>query len=555
MRSAWFRCAAAAVVLCPVAGCGGAAPAENRPAPRGPVALVDVAGPAGVRFTHTTGTKKPLGIVETMGSGAAFLDFDGDGWIDLFLVNAGQSFQAPAQQPGSRLFRNLDGTRFEDVTEKSGLSVDTYGMGCCAGDYDGDGDMDLYVTGFRRDQLFRNEGNGRFRDVTATSGFSFGPDHWGTGCSFLDADGDGDLDLYAGSYVVYDPEIPLCPSSGVMRGCTPNQYRTQASRLWINEGGRFVERAAALGADDPDGASLGVTASDFDNDGRIDLFVANDGTPNALLMNRGRGFINRGDAAGVAYAESGAMRAGMGADAADINADGRFDLIITNFQHEPNSLYRNDGGQSFSEITYPSGVGEASILRLGFGVVFADLNGDGHPDLYVGNGHVYDNVAKFDDTASFEQLDQVLLWSGGRFVEHPEALPGGPSVTRGVATGDFNNDGAPDLLINSLERPARLLRNDPTGNSKWFGLDLQVKGGSPVGARVELRRCGPLQVREVRSGGSYLSQSDMRLLFRVAGDTRTEDAEIRIRWPGGARQTVRDLKWGNYQVIRREASP
>lgn len=539
-------------VLALLSGCsrGIGAPAGGAPGPPSstpPFRLTDVAAERGIAFRHEYGSRSPLTIVETMGGGCAFLDYDRDGWQDIFLVSAGQDFHQPVQTPGSRLYRN-DGTgRFNDVTSAAGIQIDGYAMGCCVGDFDNDGWDDLFVTGFRRNYLLRNRGGHRFEDVGAKAGVLPRRDAWGTGCAFTDVNRDGLLDLYVANYVKYDPAIPLCRSGKVMTGCTPNQYQTQRNELYINRGnGTFIERAVALGADDPAGAGLGVLVCDFDEDAWPDIFIANDGTPNALLHNlRGR-FENLGDRSGVAYAESGTMRAGMGTDAADYDGDGHFDLVITNFQHEPNSLYRRTAPLAFEETTFPSGIGAPSVMRLGFGVVWVDLDRDARQDLYVGNGHVYDNVREFDDTTSFEQLDQIMLNKGGGvFSEMPAtsgAYPTTPSVARSVAAGDFDNDGAPDLLINSLGRRARLLRNQPAQDGHWLGVVLRGTRGNrtAIGARVEVRRGASAvpQVREVRSGGSYLCQSDLRPLFALGDAVGPESIAVRVRWPGGDWQDV-----------------
>ncbi|MBM3460447.1 MAG: CRTAC1 family protein, partial [Armatimonadetes bacterium] len=472
-----------------------------------------------------------------------FLDYNRDGKLDLLLLSSGQDYRLERQTPGCRLFRN-DGGGFTDVTAEAGLAVDGYMMGFSVGDYDNDGWTDLFLTSFGRNFLLRNR-QGRFQDVTRAAGILQRPAQWGMGSAFTDVDRDGYLDLYVANYVVYDPSVPLCPAGSVMSGCTPNRYRTQRNELYLNRGnGTFTECAVARGADDPAGAGLGVLATDLDADGWPDLFVANDGTPNALLHNRKGRFASLGDSAGVAYGESGTMRAGMGTDSGDSNGDGRLDLVITNFFHEPNSLYRNSGFPLFQDHSYSSGIGTPSVNRLGFGIVFLDLDQDGKPDLYVGNGHVFDNVEKFSDTATFEQPDQVLLNLGaGRYTELPPesgALPATRSVSRGVAAGDFNNDGAPDLLINSLGRPVRLLENRPAAPRRWLGLTLRGRKSNrdAVGARVELSSPSGRQVREVRSGGSYLSQSDLRPLFGLGTGVEANQVKLEIRWPLGARQTV-----------------
>jgi hypothetical protein len=561
-------------LLLPLAGCGaqhtaGAptpgvrlASAEGRLAPVAPpFRLVDTAAEKGLVFTHQVGTRAPLTIVETMGSGCAFLDFDNDGWQDVLMVSAGPDYQQPEQPSGTRLFRNRGGT-FEDVTARAGLNLPGYLMGACAGDFDNDGHTDLFLTGFGRNYLLRNRGDGTFVDVTAAAGILRRKDAWGMGCAFVDVNRDGKLDLYVANYVVFDPAIPLCRSGSTMSGCTPNQYQTQRNELYMNLGnGRFAERAVVLGADDPAGAGLGVTVLDFDNDGWPDIFVANDGTPNALLHNRGGKFENIGDQSGLAYAEAGVMRAGMGCDAADYDGDGLLDITITNFQHEPNSLYRYAGNLLFEETTYPSGYGSPSVMRLGFGVAFGDLDGDGRPDIYVGNGHVYDNVAEFDDTATFEQPDLLFLNRGeGRLEEVSPAtgaFPGIPSVARGVAMGDFNNDGAPDVLINSLARPVRLLENRPASPRRWLGLVLRGtrSNRNGIGARIEVRGPGGLQVREVRSGGSYLAQGDLRPLFRFGEHAEAGDVAVSIRWPSGTVQQLRPANLDTYLAVQEPAGP
>jgi hypothetical protein len=556
--------AAAPTAASPPEGNGG----DEHAAPGGdpvPVRLTDVAAAVGVRFQHEFGGQHPLPIVETMGSGAAFMDYDDDGRPDLFLVSSGQDFRRDRQRPGCRLFHNEGDGRFTDVTAKSGIAIDAYAMGCCAGDYDNDGHVDLFVTGFGRNTLLHNEagpyGGRRFRDVTRTAGLLHRPGQWGTGCAFADLDGDGWLDLYVANYVRYNPSIPLCPTARVMSGCTPGHYVTQPNELYLNKrDGTFGERAKAAGVDDPGGAGLGVVAADFDNDGRPDLFVANDGTPNALLHNLGGSggelrFGNIGLSAGVAYGESGTMRAGMGTDAGDFDGDGRLDLVITNFQHEPTSLYRNVSARFFMEVTDTSGIGTPSILKLKFGVAFLDVDGDGRLDLYVGNGHVFDNVAEFDDTATYEQTDQLYLNRGeGRFADVSGSA--GPAfrtagVTRGVAVGDYDSDGTPDVLVNRSGMAARLLRTEWLKPQPWIGFVLRGTrvNRSAIGARVELRTPAGLQVREVRSGSSYLSQSDLRPLFGLDAATRPDEVRVTVRWPGGAAERVRLDKLNRYVTV------
>jgi hypothetical protein len=517
--------------------------------------LVDVAPERGLSFRHSCGTRRPLTIVDTMGGGCVFFDFDGDGRQDVFLVSSGQDFRQARQAPGSRLFRNT-GSGYADATEGSGIVVDGYATGCCTGDYDNDGREDLFVAGFGKNWLFRNRGAGKFEDVSRSAGLLRRKGAWGIGCAFVDVNRDGLLDLYVGNYVIFEKSVPYCRTVNVLHGCTPNQYTTQANELYINQGGgKFIERAGALGAENREGASLGIVVSDFDNDGWPDLFIANDGTPNALLHNLKGRFKDVGQDAGVAYGEDGVMRAGMGTAAGDVDGDGRSDIIVANWQTEPTSLFRNLGRLTFDDASFPSGIGTPSLNHLKFGVSLLDLDGDGRLDLYQGNGHVFDNVEQFNDIDKFEQIDQAYLNIGsGRFREVTPAtgaLPSVPSVTRAVAAGDYNDDGAMDVLINSLDRPARLLENRRARPVHWLGLRLvgTRSNRSAIGARVELNGPAGRQVREVSSGGSYIGQSDLRVLFNLGEDADTSRLKLRIRWPNGMAQAVAVKELDRYVTV------
>jgi hypothetical protein len=539
--------------------------------------FTDVAASTGLTFRHIHGRRRPLTIVETMGSGGAFLDYDQDGWLDIFLVQSGEEFQRPRQESRSRLFRNTGGLgaqpgsrRFEDVTERARIHLDGYGMGCCAGDYDNDGDTDLYVTNYGRSNvLLRNNGDGTFTDVTREAGVGGAKELWSTSCAFADFNGDGWLDLYVCNYVRYDPQLPYCSYGRVRGGCPPNVYAPQRDLLFLNNGGAaaqgrgrsctFTERAKEAGVDNPRGAGLGVVCADFDGDGRIDLFVANDKTPNALLRNLGGTaakpwscrFADISLTAGVGYSESGSVQAGMGTDAGDVDGDGRLDLVVTNFQYEPNSIYHNLGANRFTDVAFAWGLGGPSLLKLGFGVAFLDYDLDGDEDLYVGNGHVFDNVQEFDTGARYEQQDQ-LFEGGSRFGRHVKrdrfvevSAAAGPAfaaatVTRGVAVGDFNNNGTPDVLCNDSGGPVRLLKNEPRHRRHWIGLALRgmLSNRSAIGTRVEVRTPDGLQAKEVRSGSSYLSQSDLRLLFGLGSISDAGSVKVEIRWPSGRRQIL-----------------
>lgn len=524
-----------------------------------PFRLTEVAAAQGITFQHTYGTRTPLTIVETMGSGCAFFDYDNDGWMDIFFVNAGDDFHLPKQHSGSKLFHNNGDGTYTDVTAKSGIVIEGYAMGVCAGDYDNDGFDDFFVSGYGRNFLFHNRGNGTFEDVTQKAGIPQRPGAWGMGCAFIDINHDNKLDLYVANYILYDPKIPLCRTDKTMHGCTPNQYKTQRNELYINLGNsKFVDKAIELGADDPNGAGLGVVTSDIDNDGWMDIFVANDGTPNALLHNLKGRFESIAQTAGVAFGEDGSMRAGMGTDVGDYNGDGKLDLVVTNFRNEPNSLYRNEGTPGnliFQDASFADGTGTPCLRFLKFGVVFVDLDGDGTQDLYIGNGHVYDNVKEFDASTSFEQQDQILRNVGGKFKDLPPetgALPAQLSVTRSVAVGDFDNNGTADILINSVGRPGRLLQNTHHTSGQWLGLKLvgTQSNRSAIGSRIELRSPNGIQVREVRGGGSYLAQSDPRVLFQFGTNFDSKKSSLFIRWPSGKTQTLALPSLNQYTKIQ-----
>lgn len=521
-----------------------------------PFKLVEVAEERGLHFTHTASSRSPITIVETMGSTACFIDYDNDGWQDVLLVNAGQDFQKPKQVSGTKLFHNGGNGTFTDVTAQSGIVVESYATGACVGDYDNDGNDDLFITGFGKNYLYKNLGGGKFKDVTAEAGIQHRPNGWGIGCAFVDLNRDGKLDLFVGNYVIYDSRMPYCQSANILHGCTPNQYSTQASELYINLGsGKFAEKAKEWGAENKKGASLGVLMCDFDNDGWMDLFIADDGTPNTLFHNLHGKFEDIGQKSGVSYGEDGGMRAGMGTDAADYDGDGKFDLTITNFSNEVTTLYHNMGGMLFTEISYPSGIGQPSLGKLKFGIVFADIDGDGKPDLYQGNGHVHDTIEKFHDVDTFEEIDQIYHnQGGGKYKEvlpATGAFPGTKSVARSVSTGDFNNDGKIDIMINSLNRPIRLLENQSPMKGHWIGLKLigTKSNRSAIGAQIELKASSGNQMREVRSGGSYIGQNDLRVLFNLPPGTDTKSLAITIRWPNGETQKLSQLTLDKYSKV------
>ena len=476
---------------------------------------------------------------ETLGSGVCVFDYDGDGRQDVYFV---QSASLPGYRattkPRAALFRNLGGGRFEETTSKAGVAdEDHLGMGCVAGDVDGDGDRDLYVTGYGRNVLFRNNGDRTFSDVTKSSGAEGGL--WSASAALFDADGDGDLDLYVTNYVAYDMRDNLyCGENrpGYRTVCHPKNFDSQPDALYRNRGdGTFENVAERAGVADRTGKGLGVVAGDIDDDGDQDLYVANDDTPNFLLLNHGDGrFDEVGELAGVALSEEGVPQAGMGTDMADADGDGRLDLFVTNLSEEMNELYRNEGDGTFSNATFSSGLGPPSLPFLGFGTFFFDADQDGDLDLFVANGHIIDNIALYSDTVTFEQPAMLFRNLGRGTFDLPKAE--GPLSKRYVARGavpfDVDDDGDEDIVMTQNDRPALLLRNDGPARGHW--LTLTLAGRPPnrdaVGARVTLIAGDRRQVRVARTAVSYLSQGDRRLHFGLGSAAAAE--RVIVRWPG-----------------------
>jgi hypothetical protein len=539
-----------AVGLLPTAlgGFGAAGPNATLPS------FDDVAAQAGVRVTHHNGASAQKHIVETMGSGAVFFDFDRDGWLDLFVVDGGSVVDpAAAAAARHRLFRNRGDGRFDDVTQKAGIGRQGYGMGACAADVDGDGWTDLYVTAFGPNALYRNTGNGTFTDVTAKAGV--GVTALSTSCAFADVDNDGDVDLYAVSYVDPGDNTRTCGNAHARAYCRPDVYQGAPSTLFRNDGaGVFTDVTRTAGLFRADGKGLGAVFTDYDADGRIDLFVANDLTPNFLFHNQGRGvFKEVGLAAGVAVASDGRARAGMGTDAGDYDGDGRVDLVVTNFESEAHSVFRNLGGGLFADATFPSGVGPATLPFLGFGALFLDFDNDTHLDLAIANGHVLDNAPLFRSTSRYAQ--RRLLFhntGGGRFVEmggQRGAAFAAETVGRALIAGDVDNDGDVDLFATGNGRPAQLLVNDGVGagHSATVVLRGDRANREGIGALAVATVGDGRLVRVVKAGSSYLGQSDTRLHFGLGVAARIDRLEI--RWPGGATEIVPALMAGEVVSI------
>ncbi len=507
------------------------------PPPRGWPTFVDVAEEYGVGFTRHSGATGRKHYCEPKGGGVAFLDADGDGWPDIYLVDGGV---LPGDNSGyrrsNRLFRNLEGRGFEDVTEKAGVAGIWYGMGAAAGDYDGDGHVDLFVTGVDGTVLYHNRGDGTFEDVTDEVGARIRG--WTTTALFVDLDEDGFLDLYVTRYLDYHPaHNPPCYNSGVHNYCTPHDFQPLTDVVLHNEQGKGFEDVSDRVADHPlDGMGLMVAASDLDGDGLVDLYVANDEVPNFLLMNQGGGkFLDKALLGGVAVGSSGMAEAGMGVDIGDIDGDGKLDLVVANFAAQPVDYYRNLGGGLFSEESTKAGVFDATFKPLNFGTKLVDFDNDGDLDLYVCNGHIWDTVATFQPGMTFPQQNTIMRnEGGGRFTDLSSRSGPGMLIrrpSRGLAVADMDRDGDMDLIYLNQDAPAVLLRNDGGNRAPW--LEVVLRGKAPntagIGAKVELHVGGKVLLREITTGGGYQS-SNMPVAHFGLGKLG-EPTKLVVRWP------------------------
>ena len=569
---------------------------------RSAVTFTDVTAQSGVSFTHEDGRSYKKYFVETLGSGVALFDYDNDNDVDIYLVNsanldAGENRDREVSPTGrlhrdqegaptdvqvggtslsryggnrdqevsptgrlhrdrevsptamNRLYRN-DGTgHFVDVTEASGVGHRGYGVGVCAGDYDNDGWLDIYVTNFGPNVLYRNNGDGTFTDTTAAAGVEVPA--WSAGCAFADVDADGDLELYVANYVTFSVETHTpCRVNGILVYCSPRAYDGVKDVFFRNNGdGTFTEATREAGFGTFAARGLGVTFGDVDNDGDAELYVANDADANFLYINDGNGkFQEQSQLAGVALSEHGLVENGMGVAFGDYDNDARLDLGVTNFQHQTNTLYHNDGDGFFTDRTDASRTATVSLPYLAWGVNFFDFDQDGFQDIFVANGHIHDNVTLIDSSTTYAQRNHLFWNKGdGTFIDVAEESGSGLALirsSRGSAVGDLDNDGDLDIVVSNVGDSVDILRNDG-GNRMGNWLTLTLRGKS-IGARVILTAGEHRQVREVRSGSSYLSQNDMRVHFGLG---MRDNVALEIRWPSGTVHRFPQVKVNRFLKI------
>jgi hypothetical protein len=493
---------------------------------------------------------------EPLGSGCAFWDYDGDGRLDLLLLNGkplrraegSSSPQSKIQNPKSKiptlaLYRNNGDGTFADVTKAAGLAVPMYGMGCTAADYDNDGHTDLYVTcALGPSHLFHNNGDGTFSDVTARAGVSnAGSGRWGTSCAWLDYDRDGYLDLFVANYVGYDlaHDLPCTGPTGKRIYCTPEHYEGQASVLYHNQrNGTFRDVSGPSGIARSAAKALGVTVCDFNRDGYPDLYVANDTERNMLFRNRGDGtFAEEGLIHGLAYAETGQPRAGMGVDEAEPLNDGRQSFLVSNFSGEGLTLFQEDNAGLFVDASLSAGLREPTLRTLGFGLFFFDAGNDGRQEIFVANGHIQDDIQEQQPTVSYRQTHQLFKVDANGVYHDVSAQAGAPftigRLSRGAAYGDYDGDGKLDLLVNNTGGSPELLHNDGSNGNHWIQIALRgtTSNRDAIGAQVTLRAGGVTRRALVRCGSGFCSQSMLPLHFGLGAATQVELLEV--RWPSG----------------------
>jgi enediyne biosynthesis protein E4 len=510
---------------------------------------------SGIKWTHTAGKSAQKYLPETTGAGCAFVDYDNDGWMDIYLVNSGKcDFFDPSPPLRNALYRNnRDGT-FTDVTSKAGVEGGGYGMGVAVGDYDGDGYPDLYVSQYGRSILYHNNGDGTFTDVTEKAGV--GAPGWATSAVWFDYDNDGRLDLFVGRFAdVSKSKSVACGDAARRRYCLPTVFQPMPSWLFHNNGdGTFTDLSKASGIANHPGKAWGVVATDINNDGRMDLFVANDTVANFLFANRGGHFEEIGLAADVAYSAEGRARSGMGTDSADFNEDGWMDLFVANLNEEIFSLYRNNHDETFEDQAMPLGIGMATRSLSGWGLKFFDYDNDGNLDLILANGHPDDHVEEMYSGVTYGEPLLLFQNTGNRFIN--VSAQSGPVfaksfAARGLAVGDFNNDGALDVLISVNDSAPLLLRNNVGSQNHWLGVRLVGKKCNPdaVGARLTYQAGDMKRSRMKVGAGSYLSSHDPRVVLGIGKGTKIDWLEVQWPQPSGRVERFTELPIDRYITL------
>ena len=522
--------------------------------PASDVTFRDITRQAGIHFVHNNAAYGKKYLPETMGPGVAFIDYDNDGWPDIFLVNGTSWPGQSSKRSTPKLYHNNHNGTFTDVTHKAGLDIELFGMGVAVGDYDNDGFEDIFITALGQSRLFHNNGNGTFTDVTQKAGLA-GPQEFSTSAAWVDYDKDGKLDLVVGNYVQWSIAGDLyCTLDGKGKSyCTPESYKGASIRLWHNRGdGTFEDVTQRAGVGDSTSKTLGVAILDYDNDGWPDILLSNDTQPNKLYRNNGNGtFTEKAVVAGVAFSEDGVARAGMGVDAADYDHSGAPSILITNFANQMVSLYHNEGRGLFVDEAPRSDVGRDSLLTLGFGCFFFDYDLDGWPDIFIANGHIDSDIERVQPNVKYAMPPHLFRNLGkGNFQEVTKSLGKSfstPRVGRGAAYGDIDNTGRLDLLLSTNGGPAYLFLNEVTGGAA-ANKSLRVKlvgtksNRDGIGAIVKLTSNGVTQSQMLRSGSSYLSASELVLTFGLGQSDKVDSLEV--RWPSGQTDKLSNVTAG-----------
>jgi hypothetical protein len=548
----------------PALSLGAASVGPSQPAARpSPIRFREITASCGIAFVHCSGNDAEKEFPTCLGSGVALLDYDGDGWLDVYLATTRNlPFEAADRSQGNRLYRNRHDGTFEDLTGRAGVGFRGFCHGVAVADVDNDGRPDLYLTNLGPNVLYLNRGDGTFREATAASGLAGSGWSWSCGAAFLDYDNDGRLDVYVSRYGHWSPDVPRPYCGDRKRGlrtiCSPTMIDPERHLLYRNRGdGTFEDATVKAGVARRDGRGLGVIAADLNRDGRIDLYVANDKCPNFLFLNRGDGtFEDATETSGAAGNAAGEYQGSMGVDAQDLDGDGLPEMVVTNFWGDGAALYRNVGGGSFLDVASAAGIIRDSKPYVGWGVALEDFDNDGRPDLLIVNGHVDDNLEQFGQDIPYPEPARVW-WnrgaSGSRLAFTTVADPGpffaAPHMARGAAFGDVDNDGDLDVVVSRMDGPPAVLINESPPRS-WIRLELigRRSNRSAIGAAIEVRAGSRVFHRQVKGGGSYLSANDPRVLVGL-GDIEQVDS-IEIRWPSGIRSSLRGPAVRRTHVIR-----